>query len=272
MNFLDPNLIMTSRLLSIALVAGMSVPALAQARGDFHWEKALPAGNEVSIHNVNGDIKVTPSTSGKVEVVGIKRGSGRYADRVKADVQESSHGISVCVLYDDTDSYCDDSGVHMHGSWGDRNWDRVSMDLEVAVPANVTVSAGSVSGDVSITGAHGDVDASSVSGNIRMDRLNASGVRAHSVSGDVDVRVDALTGRGDFTFKTVSGNVTLDLPRDFGADLSMSTVSGDINSDFPITLGNGRMSRRRMEARIGGGGRRLDVSTVSGDLRLRMIK
>jgi hypothetical protein len=31
------------------------------------------------------------------------------------------------------------------------------------------------------------------------------------------------------------------------------------------------MSRRRIEARIGNGGRRLDLTTVSGDVRIRKI-
>jgi DUF4097 and DUF4098 domain-containing protein YvlB len=255
------------RILSAALLTTFATPALAQ-RGDFHWEKALAAGSEVSIHNINGDIKVVPSTTGRVEVTGIKRGNSEYFDRIKATVQESSRGISVCVLNDDTDSYCDDSGSHTH-SRGDRDWHNVSMNLEVAVPANVQISAGSVSGDVDITGARGDVSASSVSGDIKLMGLHASSVQANSVSGNVDVRVDELTGTGAFSFHSVSGDVTLEVPRDFGADLTMSTVSGDINSDFPITLGNGRMSRRSLSARIGAGGRRLDVSTVSGDLRLR---
>src|SRR6185312_9456887 len=112
---------------------------------------------------------------------------------------------------------------------------------------NVVVSAGSVRGDTDLDGPHGDVDASSVSGDLHLTHLHAAGIRAHSVSGDV----------------------ALNLPADLDADLSMSTVSGDIDSDFPLTLGNGRMSRRGMSARIGKGGRRLDVRTVSGDLRLR---
>ena len=141
------------------------------------------------------------------------------------------------------------------------------------MPANLMVSAGSVSGDVSIDGAHGDVSASAVSGDVHLDHLHATSVRANTVSGEIDVRVDELTGRGDFTFHSVSGDIRLEVPKGFGADLSMTTVSGDIDSDFPITLGgSNRWSRRRVDARIGDGGRRLDVSTVSGDLRLRMAK
>jgi DUF4097 and DUF4098 domain-containing protein YvlB len=260
---------MTQRLLSLGFIACLSLPAAAQNRGDFRWEKALAAGNEVSIHNINGDIKVTPSTNGQVSIVGTKRGSDRYFDRIKAEVQETSHGITVCVVQEDADSYCDDRGVHMHG---DHDWNNVRMDLEVSIPANLIVSASSVSGNVDITGANGDVEASSVSGDIRLARLRATSVRAHTVSGDLDVGVDAFTGRGDLSFKSVSGDVTLEVPRGFDADVSMSTVSGDINSDFPMTLGNGRMSHRRIEARIGNGGRRLDVSTVSGSLKLRMAK
>ena len=259
---------MIRRLLSTALVVSIATPALAQ-RADFRWEKALPAGNDVSISNVNGDVTVKPSTSGKVEVTGTKRGNSRYFDDIKAEARETSHGVEICVMHVDDDSHCGDERGRRYGH---HDWNDVRMDLEVAVPTNLRVSANTVSGDVSVDGAHGDVDANSVSGDIHLDRLHATSVHANSVSGDIDVGVDEFTGRGDLFFHSVSGNVTLSVPRGFDADLSMSTVSGDINSDFPITLGNGRMSRRRLEARIGNGGRRLDVGTVSGDLRLRQAK
>ena len=259
---------MIRRLLSTALVVSIATPALAQ-QADFSWSKALPAGNDVSISNINGDIKVKPSTTGKVEVTGTKRGASRYFDEIKAEARETSHGVIICVLHVDDDSHCDDEGGRHYGH---HDWNDVRMDLEVAVPTNLRVSANSVSGDVSVDGAHGDVDANSVSGDIRLDRLHATSVRANSVSGDIEVGVDEFTGRGDLYFHSVSGDVTLAVPKGFDADLSMSTVSGDVDSDFPITIGNGRMSRRRIEARIGNGGRRLDVGTVSGDLRLRQAK
>ncbi len=259
---------MIRKLVSFALVAGLATPALAQTP-NFHWEKVLPAGQQVSIHNVNGDVKVTPSTTGRVEVVGITRGRGSAVDHIKAEVVPTSKGIVVCVLYDDQDSRCDDAGMHSHGR---HDWSDAQMDLEVAVPTNLTVAANSVSGDVSVSGAQGNVMAKSVSGNVHLDHLRVSAVTAYSVSGDVDVRVEAFTGSGDLSVKTVSGDVTLALPRQFDADVSMTSVSGSMNTDYALTLDNGRMSRRHINARIGNGGRRLELSTVSGDVKLGMAK
>ena len=219
---------------------------------------------------MNGDIKVVPSTSGKVEVVGIKRGTAATSTVSRSNVEQTSRGVVVCVLYDDAGSTCDDRSARTRAAT--TNWNDASINLEVAVPTNLTVSASSVSGDVSVTGAQGDVSANSVSGDIQLDASSATSVTAHSVSGDVNVRIDQLTGRGDLSFHTVSGDVTLELPRQFDADVSMSTVSGGMDSDFPITLGNSRMSRRSIEARIGNGGRRLELTTVSGDVKLRMNK
>src|SRR5439155_12622297 len=98
-----------------------------------------------------------------------------------------------------------------------------------------------------------------------------SSVKASSVSGDVTVTVDALSGTGPLSFSSVSGNVTAELPKGLDADVTLRTVSGNLDSDFPLTL-NGRMNRHRLEARIGKGGRDLDIGTVSGNVRLRAPK
>ena len=254
---------------ALAIVAAPIVPLAAQ-NPDYHWDKTLAAGSDVRVTNINGNVKITPSTNGHVVVNGFKHG-GRDADRIKAVLSESSRGITVCVVYDEPDSTCDDEGYHSHGRGHD--WTHASVDLEVAVPADLRVSAGSVSGDVSIDGAHGDVSASSVSGDVRLEHIHATAIHASTVSGTIDVRVDELAGRGDFSFHSVSGDIRLEVPKAFGAELSLNTVSGDIDTDFPITLGgSSRLGRHRVDARIGDGGRRLDVSTVSGDLKLRMAK
>ena len=264
--------------LALAIIA---LPAIASAqdrdrdrgREDFRWQRSLSSGQTVRLHNVNGNVTVTASNSGRVEIVGIKRGNSRYFEDITADVQETSNGIVVCVVWRDSDDECDGRGYHSHSHEDDGNrWNRARIDLEVRLPTNLEVSANSVSGNVSISGAQGDVSAASVSGDVRLERLRATSVRATSVSGEVTASIESLSGNGDLSFRSVSGNVELELPRNFDADLSMNSVSGQLDSDFQMTLGGRRMNRGRVEARIGRGGRNLDIGTVSGDVRLRMAR
>jgi riboflavin synthase alpha subunit len=259
-------------LIIAAVFTASATTAFAQQRTDFRWEKALAAGSEVSLHNVVGQVTVRPSTTGKVEVIGVNH---RNADaRLHVEVKETSRGVIVCVVNDEDDWSCDDRGFRSNSrnrGWRGRD-DPGSIDLEVAVPMSSVLSAHSVSGDVSVTGLSGDVRAGSVSGDVQLEHIRtATSVSATSVSGSVRVQVEALTGRGDLHFSTVSGDVILELPKALDADLSMSTVSGSIDSDYPLTL-NGRMGRNRIAARIGAGGRALEIGTVSGDVRLRAAK
>jgi hypothetical protein len=254
--------------ISLALLCAPHIARSQNRDGDFHWERRLAAGQHVHARNINGDISVTPSSSGRVEIVGIRRGSSRSADRLNAEVTETSDGIMVCVVHADADDECDGKGYHHHGD--DDDWGRASMNLEIRLPASVEIDASSVSGNVAVVGAQGDVHAGSVSGDIRMERLRATSIEARTVSGEITASVESLSGDGTLSFKSVSGDVRLELPRSLDADLAMSSVSGQLDSEFQMTLGGRQTSRRRIEARIGRGGRELDVTTVSGSVRLRM--
>ena len=256
-----------------ALLAG-GAAAQATTSADFRWEKALPAGSVVRLHNLNGDITVTAGTGDRVEIVGVRRGSRRYSERVTIEIVETADGIVACSMFRDADMECDENGMRSHNRRGrdhDRDWEDVSIDMQVRLPRGMRLRAGAVSGDVRVTGAEGDVRVSSVSGAVEARRLRATTVRATSVSGDVLVSIDALTGAGELHFTSVSGDVIAELPRDLNADLTMRTVSGSLDTEFPVTL-NGRMRRSSLDARIGQGGRDLHVTTVSGDVTLRTIR
>jgi hypothetical protein len=47
-----------------------------------------------------------------------------------------------------------------------------------------------------------------------------------------------------------------------------STVNGQIVTDFPLTV-TGRLGPRRVNGTIGSGGRRLELATVNGTIRLK---
>ncbi|HYD54206.1 MAG TPA: DUF4097 family beta strand repeat-containing protein [Gemmatimonadaceae bacterium] len=251
---------------ALGLVA-LAASARAQEATDFRWAKALQSGSRVRLNNVNGSVTVSAAAGNEVEVVGRRRRGS--AEDIRVQVVETSEGIVACVVWRGDE--CDESGYHGRNRRGWDDDDRRSgrMDLEVRVPRGLHVHAGSVSGSVAVSGVEGEVRASSVSGDVRVVGIRAPSLSASSVSGDIEARVDALTGSGDLRFSSVSGDVVAELPKDFAADLRMSTVSGEIDSSFPITL-QGRTNSRSIEGRIGEGGRRLTVSTVSGDLTLRV--
>jgi Putative adhesin len=254
----------------VAFGASQPAAAVAQQRSsarDFRWAKSLPAGQWVRLHNISGDVTVTATDGDRVEVVGIRRGSGGYdEDDVRVDVHEGRDGVTICALWGQ-ESWCDDRGSHIE-SHGDRRRRRGNVDFEVRLPRRLKLSANSVSGDVEVTGAGDEVRARSVSGDVKLERLRSPAVTATSVSGDVDVGIDALTGGGDLRFTSVSGNVSLQLPRSLDADVTLKTVSGELDSDFQLTL-QGPMNRRSLNGRIGRGGRELHLTTVSGNVRLR---
>jgi hypothetical protein len=250
-------------------LAGAASPLGAQARSarDFRWAKALPAGQWVRVHNVSGDVTVTGTDGDRVEVVGVRRGGGGYdEDDVRVDVHEGRDGVTICALWGQ-ESWCDDRGSHIE-SHGDGRRHRGYIDFQVRLPRRLKLSAKSVSGDVEVTGTGDEVRAGSVSGDVKLERLRTPSVTASSVSGDVDVGIEALTGPGTLKFTSVSGNVSLELPRSFDADITLKTVSGELDSEFPLTL-QGSMGRRNLNGRIGRGGRDLVLTTVSGDVRLR---
>ncbi len=260
----------TSCLMALAAMSVLAAPSQAQRARPFTavWDKALASGSNVDVHNIDGDVTVVPSSSGKVEVLGSK--SGRDTAGVYAEVHETRDGVIICVMWRGSRGSCDEDGYNMHGrhdSW-DNDDRRASMDLEVRIPPGMRLSAGSVSGNVRVSGAEGDIRVHSVSGDVNLESARATSFVASTVSGEIAVKIGSLSGSGRSSAKSVSGDITLELPKDFGADVTMHTVSGDLQSDFPMTL-QGRQSRRGLEGRIGSGGRDLQLSTVSGNVRIR---
>lgn len=278
---LPPNTIMRTsiirRFVLAATAAACSVAALPSViaaqqpssgnGAEFRWAKSVRSGQLIRVANVTGDVAVTGADVEQVEVVARRRGSSRDSE-ARVEVKEHADGITVCALRN-ADSYCDERGMHEDGndrSWRDR--ERARYDIEVRVPRRMRVSASTVSGDVRVSGTTLEVRATTVSGDARVEDVRAQDrVRVTSVSGDVTARLATLAQGTDLELKSVSGDIELSLPSTAGFTVSMSTVSGDLTSDFPLQM-RGRFNRRSINATVNDGGSDLDVSTVSGDVRI----
>jgi DUF4097 and DUF4098 domain-containing protein YvlB len=99
--------------------------------------------------------------------------------------------------------------------------------------------------------------------------LGAPGAaRAQTVNGSIDATIAGAAAAHDHAFQTVNGNVTVTVRGELNAQLSATTVTGSIESDYPVTI-SGRFGPRSATGTIGAGGRRLNLQTVNGSIRLR---
>lgn len=262
----------------ITLVAALVLAAAsaAQAQNDrWNWKGAVPAGGTVEIRGVLGDIHAVHAAGS--EVVVNARKHARRADLESVDIKVSRLGnrVIICVLYptprrSSHENSCpegrDDDDDDHHDMSIDNN--DVNVDFTVEVPANVNLYARTVVGDVDATGIKGDVDARSVTGDVEITADGA--VSAESVSGSIRVRTGAKRPDHDLDFKTVSGNITLEVPSDFSADVRLRSQFGAVDSDFDVQAQKTRFGESA-RGKVGNGGSSVYASTLSGRITLRKM-
>src|SRR5215207_1387921 len=130
---------------------------------------------------------------------------------------------------------------------GDVDVRRVSRAVEVScLSGDVSVSDSmgpvrvvSISGDVEArnvrTASPGDsFEASSQSGDVMIERVGHGRVTGSAVSGNL-LYAGALARGGSYDFRTISGDVTMELPANASFNLHAKVVvSGEIVTDFPV--------------------------------------
>jgi Putative adhesin len=149
----------------------------------------------------------------------------------------------------------DVAGARVHALSGDVDVRRVSRSVEVSClsgditladssgPAEVTTVSGDVEArNVRAASASDGFEAKSTSGDVTLEGVTHAQVRGTTVSGGVRY-AGALARGGDYDFRTISGDVTLELPADSSFRLHAKVVmSGDILTDFPVRTSAGSSS------------------------------
>ena len=144
------------------------------------------------------------------------------------------------------------------------NW---SVSYEVWVPRKINLDAEAENGAVSVEGVEGRMSLHTVNGSMRL-RDVAGDVRAETTNGSASAYLSGTTWRGTgLDLETTNGTVTLEMPRNFNADLETGTVNGGFNIDFPITV-QGYVGRR-ISTKLGNGGPRIRAVTTNGGVRIR---
>ena len=247
----------------VALGAGLSSPAIAQDRDrdrDDEYRSrvdttiAFTRTGVVDLSLISGDIIVTGWTQNQAR---IKAYSER--GRIRSDL-----GASRLTLEVESD----------RGRMGETKF-------ELTVPVGVRVLTRTTSGDISVKGVKGPVEAHSTSGDVDVDDATDR-IIIESVSGDVrgvrlagEVRSESVSGSveleavtGDVRIESTSGD--LSLVRVSSRNVYMTTVSGEVEYDGSIDA-NGRYEFHSHSGNIRleipeSAGAKIGVETFSGSL------
>jgi hypothetical protein len=171
---------------------------------------ALTKDGKVEVRNVSGDIEVKTWARAEVKIDALKVSKASSQEKAR----ENADKVKIVVT--------SESGlVRIETDYPEKSKNlRVSITYVLTVPQGASLSAGTVSGDVTVADLGGNVKASAVSGEVKLGKIGGS-VKAKSVSGGV-VLEGAKNGA---SCEVVSGTIKVS---DVDGDVSVKGVSGDI--------------------------------------------
>jgi len=251
-------------LLTATLVAAaLATPSFGKGDKDSNSKREKEVINQVyevgknprlSLSNLNGGATITGWDKNTIEVTATKRGSSRERlDEATVKCEMKNDHLRIEVDYD----FDDDDQIHYNDS-------TVEVEFEIRVPRGIEVDRVElINGGIDISDLNGDVSASSVNGDVTGDRL-AGEIHLSTVNGDVSLRT--VVGDDSIELSSVNGSVDISLPRNVNAKVSASTVHGDVHGQLAKGVTHAGSS---MDAVLGNGGMRIELSTVNGDIRVR---
>ncbi len=226
------------------------------------WRKTyeLQPGGRIEIRNINGKIEVEPSAGNAVEIVAVKSASGISAESAKEalagiDIQESASAREIRVV----------TKVSRRGG-GFFGGGNQSVNYTVKVPASAEATFSTINGGVQVAGLKGRVTAETTNGGIKAFDISGP-LDASTTNGGVDVDLAGVSEAG-VKLGCVNGGIKLNLPAGAKANISAHVTNGGIDSSGLQMETVGESSRRRLEARLNGGGPQIELSGTNGGIRI----
>jgi len=146
----------------------------------------------------------------------------------------------------------------------------VSGDVSLAATRPTQrVEMVTVSGDVRATDVGGELELESVSGDQDISTLNLRRLRSELVSGDLILRVKSLAPNARINAESVSGEISMQLPKMADFKIEAESFSGDIESDFGRVKEEEYGSGKTLNFTEGKAQVSIELSTMSGQITLR---
>ena len=251
-------------------------------------------GQRLAVHAFAGDIAVTTWNRNAVRVEGEPTGrtrvevtrSGATLD-VRTEGRRGPAGMMDLRITAPAWMPLDLSGVHtdvsVTGARGPVTVETVQGEITVEGGEGL-VSLQSVEGRVSLRGAKGrievhsvnediviaastgEITAETVNGGIELDQVDATGLEASTVNGDIDYDGPVRNG-GRYALSSHNGDLTLTVADGTNAAVAVSTFNGEFESEFPVTLTEARKGKR-FSFTLGSGSAQVSLESFQGSIRL----
>lgn len=237
---------------------GLSL-GLVTGRATDTWTRTyqLTAGGRVEIINVNGRIEVEASDGPSVEV--------RAERTAKAGSDESARELLKKVEMRE-DVAPDSIRIETKAPKGLMGTSSTEVRYTIRVPRTARVNLETVNGAAIVNGVRGGVQVATTNGEIT-GRLLAGRIDATTTNGRVHLELDSVA-QDTIKAETVNGRIEIEIPSTAKADIAARCVNGSINVSGLDLKDIGERTRRSMEARLNGGGARIEVETTNGSIRL----
>ncbi|MEO5823555.1 MAG: DUF4097 family beta strand repeat-containing protein [Vicinamibacteraceae bacterium] len=255
-------------LAALPLVAALSLTAACDLAFSGAREEAtetvtrsfpISAAGTLDITTTNGRIEVVAGTAPTIEVKAVKVAKAATKEGAEALLKKLTIKEEVTAdlvkLRAERDG---GSGPSLHG-WGTS----VEVRYFVTVPANTKVVLSTTNGQIEVVDVQAGAHLETVNGQIKARGLGGA-VKASTVNGGVDIALASVTG--DVNVETTNGGVTLRLPADAKASLFGRTTNGGLTVDGGLRVEEVEKSRRRVEVKLNGGGRRVEAETTNGGI------
>lgn len=144
-----------------------------------------------------------------------------------------------------------------------------SVEGEIALEgARGRATLNAVNNGIRVTNLVGDLFAETVSGTVRLQRVQASAITVGTGSGDISWD-GLMSPQGRYQFATHSGDVDVALPSGTNATVFVRRFEGRFRTTFSLPLPDEAARSGRFSVTMGTGAARLDLETFSGTITLR---
>jgi hypothetical protein len=124
----------------------------------------------------------------------------------------------------------------------------------------------SVNEDVAVRASSGELTVETVNGEILLEQVDATGLEASTVNGDIGYEGPVRNG-GRYALSSHNGDLRLTVAEGTNAAVEVSTFNGDFESEFPVTLTETRKGKR-FSFTLGSGSAQVSLESFQGSILL----